>query len=75
MERLKTGGADRGEVQAPLDDDGRHDPAWVKELCRRIDEIESGTAVTLSEEELFSRLRERPAARCVPDQDPSQSSD
>lgn len=41
------------------------DPAWEAEMNRRIDEIEAGTAKTLSEEEFFEKLRARRAARQV----------
>src|SRR5687767_14392956 len=74
MERIQTDGGDKGEVGAALDDEARYNPAWVNEMHRRIDEIESGTAVTLSEEEVFFRLRNRRVARCADSQDPLQSS-
>jgi putative addiction module component (TIGR02574 family) len=41
----------------------RYDPAWESEMNRRIDEIEAGTAKTLSEDEFFEELRNRRAAR------------
>jgi putative addiction module component (TIGR02574 family) len=41
------------------------DPVWEAEMNRRIDEIEAGTAKTLSEEEFFEKLRVRRAARQV----------
>jgi hypothetical protein len=59
MGRIKTKGAGAGEIVGALDDEARYDPAWAKEMHRRIDEIESGIAITISEEELFFRLRER----------------
>jgi putative addiction module component (TIGR02574 family) len=43
----------------------RYDPAWAAEMKRRIDEIEAGTAKTLSEEEFFEKLKARRAARPV----------
>ncbi|HEV3049941.1 MAG TPA: addiction module protein [Longimicrobium sp.] len=43
----------------------RYDPAWAAEMNRRIDEIEAGTAKTLSEEEFFEKLKARRAARPV----------
>jgi putative addiction module component (TIGR02574 family) len=42
-----------------------YDPAWEAEMNRRIDEIEAGTAKTLSEDEFFETLRARRAARPV----------
>jgi putative addiction module component (TIGR02574 family) len=43
----------------------RYDPAWEAEMNRRIDEIEAGTAKTLSEDEFFEKLRARRAARQI----------
>jgi putative addiction module component (TIGR02574 family) len=43
----------------------RYDPAWEAEMNRRIDEIEAGTAKTLSEDEFFEALRNRRAARQI----------
>jgi putative addiction module component (TIGR02574 family) len=42
-----------------------YDPAWEAEMNRRIDEIEAGTAKTLSEDEFFETLRARRAARPI----------
>ena len=42
-----------------------YDPAWEAEMNRRIDEIEAGTAKTLSEDEFFEKLRNRRAARQI----------
>lgn len=43
----------------------RYDPAWEAEMNRRIDELEAGTAKTLSEDEFFEKLRARRAARQI----------
>ncbi len=50
---------------ASLTGDRRFDPAWEAEMNRRIDEIEAGTAKTLSEDEFFEKLRVRRAARKI----------
>lgn len=42
-----------------------YDPSWEAEMNRRIDEIEAGTAKTLSEDEFFETLRARRAARQI----------
>lgn len=42
-----------------------YDPVWEAEMNRRIDEIEAGTAKTLSEDEFFETLRARRAARPI----------
>lgn len=42
-----------------------YDPEWVAILERRMDEIQSGRANTLSEEEFFARLSARRHARSV----------
>lgn len=52
-------------VLASIAGEERYDPAWVAEMNRRIDEIEAGTAKTLSEEEFFARLTARRHARQV----------
>jgi putative addiction module component (TIGR02574 family) len=54
------------QLIASLTGDRGHDPVWEAEMNRRIDEIEAGTAKTLSEEEFFDRLKPRRAARQVP---------
>jgi putative addiction module component (TIGR02574 family) len=50
---------------ASLTGNHRYDPAWEAEMNRRIDEIEAGTAKTLSEEEFFEKLRARRDARPI----------
>lgn len=42
-----------------------YDPTWVAEMNRRLDEIESGQAKTLSEEEFFAGLTARRHARSL----------
>jgi putative addiction module component (TIGR02574 family) len=42
-----------------------YDPAWEAEMNRRIDEIEAGTANTISAEEVFEKLRTRRHARSL----------
>jgi putative addiction module component (TIGR02574 family) len=42
-----------------------YDPAWEAEMNRRIEEIEAGTAKTLSEEEFFEKLKARRDARPI----------
>jgi putative addiction module component (TIGR02574 family) len=42
-----------------------YDPVWEGEMNRRIDEIEAGTAKTLSEDEFFEKLKTLRAARQI----------
>jgi putative addiction module component (TIGR02574 family) len=50
---------------ASLAGNSGYDPAWEAEMNRRIEEIEAGTAKTLSEEEFFAKLSARRHARQV----------
>lgn len=42
-----------------------YDPSWETEMNRRIDEIEAGTAKTISAEEVFEKLKARRHARSL----------
>lgn len=45
--------------------DEGYDPAWVAEMNRRMDEIQSGGARTIPAEDLFAKLRTRRHARSL----------
>lgn len=65
---LKLSADARAEVAdrliASLTGNRGYDPAWEAEMNRRIDEIEAGTAKTLSEEEFFEKVENPPC--CAP---------